>query len=255
MKKWIIGGGIIVVLIIFVALVVVSLTLDSSVKKAVEYAGPKLTQVDVKLESVNLSLLSGSGKINGLVVGNPPGYKTPEAIKLGLASISLSPGSLLSDKVLIKSINIESPEITFETDLRQNNIGKILANVENATGGKEKSPEPAKSPGASRKLQVDDVMVSGGKIHVTVTGLTGKTVTVPLPAIHLSGMGQGPEGITGADLAKRLLQEVEKQAVQTAAAAATDLTKQLLNSDNAGKAATDTLNKAAKGIGDLFKKK
>ncbi len=255
MKKWIIRGAIAFVVLVVIVVVVIGLTLDSGVKKAVEYAGPKLTQVDVKLDSVSLSLLSGSGKIKGLVVGNPEGYKTPSAISLGLASLSLSPGSLFADKVVIKSINIEAPEITFETNLKQSNIGKILANVESVTGGGSKTQEPDKSAGASKKLQVDDVSVSGGKINVSVTGLAGKTVTVPLPTIHLSGLGQGPEGITGAELAKLLLVQIEKSAAQAAAGAVSDLSKQALGlGKDAEKTTTDSLNKATKGIGNIFKK-
>jgi hypothetical protein len=255
MKKWIIRGAIAVVALVVIVVVVITLTLDSSVKKAVEYAGPRLTQVDVKLDSVSLSLLGGSGKIKGLVVGNPEGYKTPSAISLGHASMTLNPGSVFSDKVIIKSIIIEAPEITFETNLRQSNIGKILANVESATGGSP-GDAPATGESSTKKLQVDDVMVSGGQIHVSVTGLVGKTLTVPLPTIHLTGLGQGPEGITGAELAKRILVEVEKSAAQAAAASVADLSKRALDDlgKDAGKAATDSINKATKGLGDLFKK-
>src|SRR5439155_11459191 len=125
------------VLVVLLGALAVRLFLDAAIKRGAETIGPKLTQTDVKLDAVSLSLLSGSGKIKGLVVGNPEGFKTPSAITVGTASLAVKPASLLSDKVLIQSINVQGPEITFETDLRANNLSKIRANLEAAGGGDE----------------------------------------------------------------------------------------------------------------------
>ena len=136
MKKILIGIVIIGVVLIIGAIVAVSLFLDSALKKGVETLGPQVTRVGVKLDGVNLSLLSGSGSIKGFVVANPEGYKTPNAISVGRASVSLSPSSLLSDKVIIKSIRVEAPEITYELGSGGNNLSQILANVEAAIGAR-----------------------------------------------------------------------------------------------------------------------
>jgi AsmA-like protein len=258
MKKILIR--VLVVLVILVVLIVVGigLFLDSGIKRGVEAVGPMLTKVNVKLDSVSVSLLSGSGKVKGLVVGNPEGFKSPSAIQVGTASLSLQPGSLLSDKLVIKSVNVQAPEITFETDLKGNNLSKILANVESATGGtstSEKPKEPAQAK-ASKKLQVDEFVLTGGKIHVALTTLGGKSATVPLPEIRLADLGKGPEGITAAELTKLVLQAIEKSAAQAASGAVADLSKQAAEiTKDATKSAGDSVNKATKGIGDLFKKK
>lgn len=254
MKKWIIRILIAVVVLIVVVVVAIGLFLDSGIKKGVETVGPMLTKVDVKLNSVNVSLLSGSGKIKGLVVGNPEGYKTPSSIAVGTAELALKPSSLLSDKIVIHTINVQGPEITFETDFKGNNLSKILSNLEAATGGtKTNAPAEAK---ASRKLQVDDFLISDGKIHVSVTTLGGKSATVPLPTIHLTALGQGPDGITAAELTKRVLEEIEKNAVQAASGAMTDLSKQAADlTKGLPQNTTGAVNSVTKGIGDLFKKK
>jgi hypothetical protein len=135
MKKLIIRVLIALVVVILLAVLAVSLFLDGAIKRGVGTFGPRLTKVDIKLQSVSLPLLSGSGTIKSLVVGNPEGFKTPSAITVGEATVALKPGSLLSDKIVIKSIKLEAPEITFETDLRQNNLSKILSNVQETTGG------------------------------------------------------------------------------------------------------------------------
>ncbi len=249
MKKILLWIGIVIVALVILAVVGVAFFLDSAIKKGVEVAGPKLAQVPVKLDSVSLSLLSGSGKLKGLVVGNPEGYKTPSAIQVGTASLALQPGSLFADKVIIRSINLQGPQITFETDLKGNNLNKILSNVQNATGGDNATPKPnepkeTKQAKATKKLQVDDFLISGGKINVSVTALGGRSATVPLPEIHLTGLGQGPDGITPAELAKRVLEAIEKEAAKASTSAVADLSKQ---ATELGKNVTGSLSKGATG--------
>src|SRR5690349_11115539 len=102
MKKIIFRLLIALFVLFILALLAVRLFLDAAIKRGVETVGPMVTKVDVKLDSASLSLLSGSGKIKGLVVGNPAGFKTPSAISVGTASLALEPRSLLSDKIVIK---------------------------------------------------------------------------------------------------------------------------------------------------------
>jgi uncharacterized protein involved in outer membrane biogenesis len=254
MKKLLIRICIAVVILVILGVVAVCISLDSAVKRGIETVGPMLTQVEVKLDSVSLSLLSGAGKIKGLLVGNPTGFKTPSAIQVGVASLSLQPSSVFSDKVIIKSINVQAPEITFETDLKGNNLSKILSNLEAATGGGNSSNQNAGGKNG-KKLQVDDFLISGAKVHVSVTAFGGKSATLPLPEIHLTGLGQGPDGITPAELTKVVLREVEKAAVQVASTAVADIGKDATGlTKGLSGTATGTVDKVTKGLGGLFKK-
>ncbi len=262
MRKFITRFILVVILLVILAFVGVGLFLDGIIKRAVETFGPKLTNVEVTLHSVSLSLFSGSGKIQGLQVGNPQGYKTPWAIRVGNASLTLQPGSLLSDKVVIKSINVQAPEITFETDLKNNNLSKILANVQAATGGAQagattNEPAPSQPAKPAKKLQVDEFVLRGGKVHVSVSTLGGRTASVALPDIRLTDLGRGPEGITAAELTQRVLEEIQRGAAQAAGSAVADLSKGALyiTKDVGGTASTNALEKATRSIGDFFKKK
>src|SRR5204863_5307755 len=165
----------------------------------VEAVGPRVTKVDVKLETVNLMLLSGSGKIKGLMVGNPAGYKTAQAIKVDSASLALQPQSILADKVIIKSVNVDGPDINLESDLTSINLKKILANIQETSGSPDKkAAEQSNAAGKpAKKLQVDEFIIRNGKVHVMVsTPLGAQTVNAPLPQINLKDLGTGPEGIT-----------------------------------------------------------
>ncbi|MCX6924559.1 MAG: AsmA family protein [Verrucomicrobia bacterium] len=262
MKKIIVRLVIALLVVVILAMLAVGLFLDRAIKTGVETFGPKLAKVDVKLQSVSLSLLSGSGTIKGLVVGNPAGFKTPSAISVGTASLSLKPGSLLSDKIVIKSINVQGPEITFETDLKGNNLSKILANVQESTGGGAKEPAKPQQPRQPneakppRKLQVDDFVISGGMVHVSVTMLGGQAATIPLPEIHLQDLGKGPEGITPGELSQRVLEAVEKGASEAAAGNVINIGKGSFSLTKDGaKTGSNAVESITKGVGNLFKKK
>jgi uncharacterized protein involved in outer membrane biogenesis len=260
MKKILVRILIGVVVLIVVVALAIHFFLDSAVKNGIETLGPKMTKVDVKLDAVTISLLSGSGKIKGLVVGNPEGYKTPHAISVGTASLALKPGTLLSDKVVIKSINLEGPEITFEGGLGGNNLSKILANLNESTSGpggtNVAGATPKEEKKASKKLEVDDFTITGAKLDANITDLGGKTITLPLPTIHLSNLGTGPEGITVTELTKQVISAIEKQAVQTVATESGNLGKVAGNlTKGLGTNAGSTLNNATKGLGNLFKRK
>jgi uncharacterized protein involved in outer membrane biogenesis len=249
----------IVVLIVLVALGI-HFFLDSAVKKAVETIGPKMAKVDVKLGGVHISILSGSGKIKGLVVGNPEPYKTSNSISVGTAALELKPTSLLADKLVIKSINVEAPEITFEGGLSGNNLSKILANLNESTTGPGGTNVPNATPKeqkkANKKLEVDDFKITGAKLNANITDLGGKTVTIPLPTIELTGLGTGPDGITAAELTKRVISEIEKESIKAISSNAGDIGKAAEGlTKGLGTNSSGAISNVTKGLGNLFKKK
>ncbi|HTH46007.1 MAG TPA: hypothetical protein VMB21_00720 [Candidatus Limnocylindria bacterium] len=253
MKKVLIVLGIVVVVAV-VAIFVVGSNLGSIVKKAVETAGPKITQTTLTLGSVSLSPSSGSGSIKDFTLGNPEGYKSAYSVKLGEAKLEVDPSSVLSDKVHIRSIVVTDPHIIIEGGLTDNNLKKIQANVE-SFAGLEKSA-PASASGPSKKLQVDDFLLSGAKVEVKI-GILGDSIpALSLPDIHLTNLGSGSDGITAGDLTKRVLGEVFGSVFTQVTAQAGKLGKGAVDAAKGlGEGAKGTLEKAGSGIGDLFKKK
>jgi hypothetical protein len=249
MKKYLVRIVIGLVVVLVVALVLVWMNINSIIKKAVESGGPKLTQVNVQVEGVNLSLLSGAGEIRGLVVGNPAGYKSPYAIKLDLVSLRLRPASLFSDKVVVESVIVKAPEITFEGDLKKNNLGRILANVQATAGGQKpatdsKGKKEPQATGPEKKLQVDEFVFREAKVQVLLSGMMSASNTLVLPNLELQKLGAGPEGITPAELTKEILQALLTDvAKQAAGSAVKNLGKEYLG-DKAG---------AVSNAGGLFK--
>src|SRR2546426_897883 len=113
MKKILLGILILIVVLAVAAVIGAGLFLDKILKARLGSVGPKIVLVPVTLDGVKLALLNGSAKVSGLVVGNPKGYKTPSSISVGTAAVNVDPFTILSDKIVVRSIVVQSPEITF----------------------------------------------------------------------------------------------------------------------------------------------
>ena len=52
-----------------------SWVVSNGLKETVNTFGPEFTQTDLSVQDVQVSLLGGSSKISGLLMGNPEGFK------------------------------------------------------------------------------------------------------------------------------------------------------------------------------------
>src|SRR5262245_148640 len=261
MKKLILWLGIILVVLVIAVFVIGVAYLPQAIKAGVETVGPKVTKVDVKLDEVKLSLFSGSGQIKGLVVGNPKDFKSAQAIGVGSAALEIDSKSLLSDKIVVKKVEVLSPNITFELGPNGNNLQKILDNVQEATGGggTNAAPKPESKPESekpAKKLQVNDLVIKDAKVRLSAEALGLKSVETTIPDIHLQNLGTGPDGITAGELANLVIGAIEKESAQAATEKLPDLAKHATEElSKATGLSTNQIQSIGKGIGDLFKKK
>jgi uncharacterized protein involved in outer membrane biogenesis len=250
MKKWmlriVLASGVVAAIAVFA----VFYFLNDLVKGGVESIGPQLTKGEMRLTKASLSPFSGKAQLTGFFVGNPEGWKTESAIKVGDVRVALDVRSALSDVVLIDSIHIDAPEITYEGGLGGSNIGKILENIEAFAGGSEKQPA-ASSSTSSKKFRVKDIQINGAKVHLSAAGLGVKAMTVPLENLRLQNIGTDGEGVTVAQLSRDILKPLLASVTKAAAQAAANVGGQL---NDITKGRTEQVDKAAQGIKDLFKK-
>jgi len=246
------------ILIVLAALLLVVvlagfLFLGTIVKAGVEKGGPFITKVPVKLGGANISVLNGSGELKGFTMGNPEGFKAPQSVGVGSVALKLEPGSLLSDKMIVRYVRVEAPEITYEAAFSGSNIGKILENIQSVASQGKTNPD---QPGSKKKLQVDEFVITGAKLNVTASVLGGKSASLVLPEIRLANLGQGPEGITAAELSALAFSEVVEAAAKAVTANVGKIGGSVLEGAKGLETGTkDTLKKASSGISDLLKKK
>lgn len=209
-----IKGIVIGIPVVLIAVIVVFyFAFNSIVKNGIEAVGSKVLGADVILQKVNISLISGKGQLKGLLIGNPEGFQSESAFELGEILVVIDLSSVLSNKIVIDQILIDSPEITYESSGGTNNIAALLENINDFTGtskdGASKSKEDV-SQESGKKLQINDFLISNASVNLSVAILQGKQLTLPLADIHIKDIGKGDEGASMSDAIKIVFAELEK---------------------------------------------
>ncbi|MDA0346515.1 MAG: hypothetical protein O3C43_04090 [Verrucomicrobia bacterium] len=201
--------GIIAVLVIIVGIgmFVLAKSAGKIIQTAVVRLGPEIAQVDIELKKVNISFLSGAGGLEGLKIHNPEGFSGEHAFYAEHLALDLKPMSVLSDKIVIEEILIIGPDIQFEQKLGSSNLKQILDNVQAFAGSPEEAEEEASG---GKKLEIKRFILKDAKVGV---GLGTKPISITIPTIEINGLGEGEEGITGAEVISVLLTEVTSQVI------------------------------------------
>lgn len=130
---------------------VLSFTLDGIIKSNLESTTGEMLETSVEVNNVDVSILDGSGTIDGITIHNPEGFSETPALKLQQISMIMDLSSLLSDTVVVKNIEIQQPEIFVEQKARGNNLNMLTKNLDTA--------EPS-----DINLVVDYLLVEEGQI-------------------------------------------------------------------------------------------
>ncbi len=233
-KKIVLSLLILVFASVFVLYFFGSKILGKSIKGGVETFGPSITQTEVLLDYVEISVLSGNGKLNGLYVGNPEGFKSENIFALGKVEIDLDTRSLLNDEIVINKIYIQEPQISYERTLRTSNLKELLKNVEESIGHEtEKAPKEEVVQEESmpeKNVLIKEFIVEKPNVFL---GIVGFGATVPLPSIELTNISSSEKKIA-ATLLKQVIEHLA-ESIKMAAANTGEATKDV------AKEAIDTL--------------
>lgn len=194
MKKRYIFLGLIV--IIAAAAYYFTPSLNSIVRKLVNKYGSEVTGTEVNLKGFDFSITKGTASIDEITVANPKNYKTPYIFDLNKISVKVNLKSLTSNTIIIDSVEVNKPEITYEMlSLTQNNIKEIQNNIQKylqKSASDKKADEPKKSEtpkesGESKNVIIKKLVISDGKL---TAASMGQEVAITLPTIEMSNIGQ-----------------------------------------------------------------
>jgi uncharacterized protein involved in outer membrane biogenesis len=203
MKKWLlIGIGFLVVVI--VVLVIGMSSLGPIIKKAVNTYGPKMTKTEVRLGDVDVSIFSAKAKLKDFYLGNPKGFKSPDAVEVGSIYVDMDEASITKETIIIEKIEVVRPQITYEKARGTDNFKSILSNVEEAVGTGEPSKKQADKEG-EKKILIRDFVLRDGTVHLSTSMLGGRSITAPLPDIHLKDIGSKQGGVSPAKAFEEIL--------------------------------------------------
>ena len=262
MKKiFIIGTGVVLAGVIGMIVLAV-LNLGTLVKTATEEFGPRITKTDVRLNSADISVLSGSGSLNGFLLGNPQGFTMPSALECDTIRVKVNTDSLTTDRIIIEEIYVNSPIVSYEKKGGTDNFQTILANIQKTVAGEKKAApadQQAEQTGAQKTIQINNFIVKNGKINLggpLLNTFGDGGLGIPLPDIHLKDIGKEKQ-TSPAEAFALILKEMTADVGGTV----TQVGKQLMQgvgdavkgAGSAVQGAAEGAAEGAKGVGDAVK--
>ena len=207
-KKIIIGVCIVVVIIVGIVIFTLS-NLDSIVKSVIESAGTKATGTQVTVKGVKISLSKGEAKIKGLKISNPEGFSDNPMISFGeiTAQIDYKTGS-------VKNINIGNPSFLLEQKGTKTNFG-VMQQYMSDKSSKEKTDEKAKSDETTEPskeddkiYQIDSFSINDAQIKVTSLD-AGQSAEVKSGKIQFTDLKGTPD-----EICQQIISQIIKQIIQ-----------------------------------------
>ncbi len=189
----------VLIIILIIAVFAIILNLGKIVKTGINKVVPQVTKCEAHVDDVNFNVFGGKFEIKNLVIKNPEGYKTDQAFSLGHIFVNVKMASLMSDVIEIDQVLIDAPEITYEVGLGNSNLNTILENVNSSlpsSEGEEKKEEKEEKKEGGKKVVVNLVKVTNGKIGVSAKIAGGMEAPIALPDIEIKDLGKKEGGIS-----------------------------------------------------------
>jgi len=206
MKKWIILSCAAIMIVVAVVIVIGLSNLGPAIKTAVNTYAPKITKTEARLGDVDVSLFSAEATLKNFFLGNPAGFKSPEAMSVKSIFVNVDEKTLTKDTIVIDKIEVIAPQITYEKIRGTDNFQTILNNVKKAVGADKKTGESTtrEKKGKEIKLLIKDFIVKDGSVNLAMSILGQKTLSAGLPDIHLKNIGEKKGGVTPAEAFKEI---------------------------------------------------
>jgi hypothetical protein len=215
MRRVLLIGGVVVLAVVAVALLYLRSNLDSIVANAIETYGTQAAGVPVRVGSVQLALTEGKCTISGLRVGNPEGYASGDAFRLGEISVQVDPKSVTSSPVSVPQVRVIAPEVNAQLDSKgKSNLQTILDHVEAQSG------EAPAEEGEPVRLAIGSFVFEEGMLRGDASALSGRekdAFQTNLPAVRLRNIG-GAGGATPAEISEAILEAFLGQTTKSVAA-------------------------------------
>ena len=220
--KWIVLA---LVLLIVVGLIVLFITLNSIVKKAVVSQSTAQLNVQTNLGAANVSLFGGKVSLRQFDVGQPKGFKAPHLMQLGGLDVGVKVSELRQDPLRIDQITITDPKMVIEMAGTQFNIKNFM----DALPAGEPKPADNSEP---MKLIIHDLKVNGAQvifrpdvqaiaampgIGSSLSGLKQEYV-LSIPPLDLQDIGTGEGNQNGAaikDVVTLLITQLAQKATES----------------------------------------
>jgi hypothetical protein len=197
-----------VVILAIVAGVVAWLMIDPLAKAAVENGAGYALGVETTLDDIDVGLLGGRVRMDGLKIANPEGFSDGFVMTSGRFELEISPASLLSDTVRVRKFELDGLGLNVEQRLGGSNVGKVIENVRRFESKDPDQRDPDTKGG--KKVRADRLLIRNVEATFHLLPETGavEPITVKVPTIELTDVASDEGGVVVAELVARIVPAV-----------------------------------------------
>jgi hypothetical protein len=133
-------------------------------------------------------------RLEGIALGNPPGFGDERMLAAERISIRVEPISLVDGTIRVPDVAVDGFVLRVENAEGGTNLEALRDRLHEALG---------RPPRSSRRILIGRLVFRGG--HASAPGPFGARIKVPVKDIELKGVGEDKGGLTPIELADFLL--------------------------------------------------
>ena len=190
--------------------------IDVLVVYAFEHYGPEILGVPVKVHGAHISVFDGTGRVEGVDIGNAAGYAAAQAARVGEIRVALDPASVKGPVVHVRDLAVTNAQVTYERGDNGANLDAIRHHIREYV--ERQSARAAGSGGGAgsprHRYIVDRLSISGVHVTVTTPALRGQGLTFDIPDVELRDVGRDKGGATAGEIANEVSGTLEQKIAQ-----------------------------------------
>lgn len=189
----------IILLLLIVSIIALAFYAGRAIKTTLLAVGPKALGVPLEVGKVDVRPIRGIIRIHDLKIGNPEGFQTDNLFTMQKLNIDVSIKSLFTDTIIVNTVEIIGPEITYEKTLTTSNIEAFQDHL----SGEEKEPSEkdeekdqdkesvdTEEKKSGKKVVIEYFVLDDCKVHLSMTGMMGTAVPLTLSKIEMRDIGK-----------------------------------------------------------------
>jgi hypothetical protein len=195
-------AGVVIVAAVLVAVTAeVATRLRPAIAAAVEKYGEQATGTPVDVGSVAVSLRDARATLADVVVGNPEGFMTDYALRIGAVEVAIDVPSLARDTIVLHDVTLREATLNAEQRGASSNLTEILDQMSGDEGAESSEDEDG------QKIIIDRFRLVGGHIAVISDALS-KPESIDLRDVVVNDIGKAEGGVSFSEATEQLLSPI-----------------------------------------------
>ena len=223
------------VLLVLVVVVASGSIINHLAKLGVQAGATHALGVESTVESINIRLLGGQLRMDGLNIANPEGFKGDHLMYMGKFELEIAPLSIFTDTIEVNKFELDGLDLIVEQQIGGSNISVITDNLRRFASDTESDPA-AEDKEKGKKVSVDTITIRNVTAHFhLLPGLQAVgPLTVNVPVIELTDVtSDNASGVAVAELVRRIIRAIIAAVLEKAEGVIPgDLTNDLSNQIN-----------------------